>query len=46
MVVQIRLGHLLDLEFLLQFDALDVPVFLCVILDCAVGTKLAHLLIQ
>lgn len=46
MIVHIRLGHLLDLEFLLQFDALDVPVFLCVILDCAVRAKLAHLFIQ
>ena len=46
MIVQIRLEHLLDLEFLSQLDALNVPVFLCVILDCAIGAKLAHLFIR
>jgi hypothetical protein len=46
MIVQIRLGHLPNLEFLLQLDALNVPVFLRVILDCAVGAKLAHLVIK
>jgi len=33
-------------KFLLELDALDVPVLLCVILDRTVGAKLAHLLIE
>lgn len=32
-------------KFLLELDALDVPVLLRIILDCAVGAKLAHLVI-
>jgi hypothetical protein len=33
-------------RFLSQFGALDVPVFLRVVLDCAVRTELAHLVIK
>lgn len=33
-------------KFLLELDALDVPVLLRVILDRAVGAKLAHLFIE
>jgi hypothetical protein len=33
-------------KFLLELDALDVPVLLRVILDRTVGAKLAHLIIE
>lgn len=32
-------------KFVLELDALDVPVLLRIILDRAVGAKLAHLVI-